>query len=254
MKKIIGLIPARYASSRLPAKPLCLISGKSMIQRVYEQALKSELLSEVIVATDDIRIHDHVLGFGGNCMMTSPEHKNGTERCIAAYQALEKQGRKSDFIINIQGDEPFLQPDQLNLLCNSMLVQEASVYTLITKITNNDELLNPNVVKVVRNHAGKALYFSRSAIPYGRDLLQSEWIKNYDFYKHIGLYGFNTSILNELITLNISSLENAEKLEQLRWLENGFDIHTAITEMDSISVDTPEDLEKAINFAVLHHI
>lgn len=239
--KILGIIPARYASTRFPAKPLVDIAGKSMIQRVYEQAKKSNSLSEVIVATDHLEIYNHVRDFGNVCL-TREDHISGTDRC---YEVLTQQKTVFDYVINIQGDEPFIKPEQIDLLA-SMLTGEVELGTLVKKINSTSDIVNPNLVKVVISKSRDALYFSRSPIPYIRNTPEQEWINNHTFYKHIGMYAYRSDILEEITKLHPSSLEKAESLEQLRWLENGFKIRVAETEFETIGIDTPEDLEKAL--------
>lgn len=239
--KILGIIPARYASTRFPAKPLVDIAGKSMIQRVYEQAKKSNSLSEVIVATDHLEIYNHMRDFGNVCL-TREDHISGTDRC---YEVLTQQKTVFDYVINIQGDEPFIKPEQIDLLA-SMLTGEVELGTLVKKINSISDIVNPNLVKVVISKSRDALYFSRSPIPYIRNTPEQEWINNHTFYKHIGMYAYRSDILEEITKLHPSSLEKAESLEQLRWLENGFKIRVAETEFETIGIDTPEDLEKAL--------
>lgn len=239
--KIVGLIPARYASTRFPAKPLVDIAGKSMIQRVYEQAKKSTFLNHVVVATDHEQIFEHVKAFGDVCM-TREDHVSGTDRC---YEALTLQTDKYDYVINIQGDEPFIQPEQIDLLAEK-LNGITEIATLIKAIDNTEVLFNPNIVKVVINQNQEALYFSRSPIPHIRNTPEPAWTSKHTFYKHIGMYAYRTDILEELTKLPVSSLEKAESLEQLRWLENGFRISVATSSTETIGIDTPEDLEKAI--------
>ena len=238
---ILGIIPARYGSTRFPGKPLVSINGVSMIQRVYEQALKSKSLKKVIVATDDERIAQHVLTFNGEVMMTSPQHLSGTDRCA---EIILREKEKWDAVINIQGDEPFIHPEQIDLLCSCFELKDVSIASLVKQITNIDELFNHNNVKVVLNKKREAIYFSRSPIPYNRNFPEQEWLKHSTYYKHIGIYGYRSSILNEIATLAKTNLEVTESLEQLRWIENGYTIHAAITTHESISIDTPEDLEK----------
>jgi len=236
--KIIGIIPARYASTRFPGKPLIDIAGKSMIQRVYEQVKRTVCLHEVIVATDDTRIVEHVQSFGGNVMMTSHTHESGTDR--AAEIIRKVQG--FDIAINIQGDEPFIDPLQIELLASCFEKGNTEIATLIKPITEEKELFNSNSPKVVINKNGEAIYFSRQTIPFLRNIAQQDWINEHTFYKHIGIYGYQTSILSDLTQLPVSSLEAAEGLEQLRWLENGYRIQTAISNHETIAIDTPEDL------------
>lgn len=241
-RSILGIIPARYASTRFPAKPLVDIAGKSMIQRVYEQVKKSTLVSEVVVATDNQKIFDHVIGFGGKVSMTKESHVSGTDRC---YEALTLQKEKFEYVINIQGDEPFIQPEQIDLLA-VLLDGQTEIATLVKKIEDAEQLFNPNVVKAVISSKGEALYFSRSTIPHVRNVPDNEWLSKHHFFKHIGMYAYRADILKQLTTLPVSPLEKAESLEQLRWLENGFSIKTAETKTETIGIDTPEDLEKAL--------
>ncbi len=246
--KIIGIIPARYDSSRFPGKPLAMISGKPMIQHVFENASKAKKLDEVIVATDDERIYDAVIAFGGKVSMTSKKHPSGSDRCQEVLQQLAARQQIFEVAINIQGDEPFLNPDQIDMLVQSFEEDaKTEISTLIKKIDESDELFNPNVVKVVIGHQQEALYFSRSPIPFLRDVDQKKWTEENDFYKHIGIYGFKTNILDEISSLEKSKLEKSENLEQLRWIENGYQIKTRITEIENISIDRPEDLKKIVN-------
>ncbi len=238
--KILGIIPARYASTRFPAKPLIDIYGKSMIQRVYEQASKSLLLSYLVVATDDSRIFDEVKSFGGNVMMTSENHKNGTERCAEVQNVLDKN---FDIVINIQGDEPFFESDSIRLISECFKNKNTDIATLIKQIDNIKDLENSTVVKAVIGTNNKALYFSRLAIPFNRSNDNDSKILKHPYFKHIGIYAYRPKVLKEIVKLEESSLEKAESLEQLRWLENGYNIVTNITTHDSNSVDTPEDLE-----------
>jgi 3-deoxy-manno-octulosonate cytidylyltransferase (CMP-KDO synthetase) len=212
-----------------------------MIQRVYEQALKSKSLKKVIVATDDERIAKHVLTFNGEVMLTSPQHLSGTDRCA---EIILREKEKWDAVINIQGDEPYIHPEQIDLLCSCFELKDVSIATLVKQIANIDELFNHNNVKVVLNKKREAIYFSRSPIPYNRNFPEQEWLKHSTYYKHIGIYGYRSCILNEIATLAKTNLEITESLEQLRWIENGYTIHAAITTHESISIDTPEDLEK----------
>ena len=240
--KIIGIIPSRYASTRFPAKSLAVINGKSMIQRVYEQAQQSSALNDVIIATDHQEIYDHVRKFGGAVCMTKTGHASGTDRC---HEALTLQRKKYDYVINIQGDEPFIQPEQIDLLAGK-LDGITEIATLVKSLQSTEQLFDPNVVKVVFNDMMEALYFSRSPIPHVRNTSENEWTGKHKFYKHIGMYAYRSDILGRLHRLSISSLEKAESLEQLRWLENGFKISIAETATETLGIDTPEDLEKAI--------
>lgn len=239
--KIVGIIPARYASSRFPGKPLAEIAGKSMIQRVYEQVSKSDAITSVVVATDDARIHDHVISFGGQVCMTRTDHASGTDRC---YEAFTLTHADADYVINIQGDEPFIQPDQIDLLA-SKLDGQTEIATLIKKIEHEDELLSASEVKVVTDAQSRALYFSRAVIPRLHKIAKEAWFTSHVFYKHIGMYAFRADILKALSALPMSMLEKAESLEQLRWLENGYAINVAETETENLCIDTPEDLTRA---------
>lgn len=242
--RILGLIPSRYGSTRFHAKPLVDIQGKSMIQRVYEQVRKSKSIDKVVVATDHREIFDHVRSFGGEVCMTKESHISGTDRC---FEALSIQPESFDYVINVQGDEPFIQPDQIDLLA-SKLDGHTEIATLIKRLQTTEELFNSNLVKVVFNQKMEAMYFSRSPIPHIRSTAEAEWISKHKFYKHIGMYAYRTDILKNLTTLPVSSLEKAESLEQLRWLENGFKISIAETLTETIGIDTPDDLQKAIEF------
>lgn len=246
----LGVIPARYASSRFPGKPLVMIDGKSMIMRVYEQTLKTTVLDRVIVSTDDKRIFDHVKDCGGEVMMTAESHVSGTSRIGEVVDNLSFLGQcPYDVIVNIQGDEPFIDPSQIDLAVSLFNSPEVLIGTLIRKIDNNEDLLNPNVVKVVVDHNGKALFFSRSPIPYFRGVPQDSWSDNYDFYRHIGLYAYRSSVLKAILNLPQSPPETAESLEQLRWLYHGYSIHTAVTDIETVGIDVPEDLLKLTNNA-----
>lgn len=245
--KILGIIPARYASTRFPAKPLADLAGLSMIQRVYTQVSKSKKITKVIVATDHTEIAKHVLEFGGSVCMTSENHASGTDRC---YEVLSKEQELFDYVINIQGDEPFISPDQIDLLA-SLLNGETELATLIKKLETQQQLTNPNIVKVVTNESKEAMYFSRSPIPFWRGK-ETDWVKQHTYYKHIGMYGYRSDILKRITSLNVSTLEKAESLEQLRWLENGFKIKTAETTIETLGIDTPADLEHALQYLKSH--
>jgi 3-deoxy-manno-octulosonate cytidylyltransferase (CMP-KDO synthetase) len=246
--KILGVIPARYGSSRFPGKPLADILGKPMIQRVYEQARECLLLDDLIVATDDERIAGCIRSFNGNVMMTSETLNSGTERCNAVVKNFPGEA-EFDIVINIQGDEPFIDPQQISQLAGCFLSEEVVIGTLVKKITQRDDLINPNVVKVVFDRNYKALYFSRHPIPYSRGTKPREWLSGTNYYKHIGIYGYRTGILNSITQLPVSLLEKAESLEQLRWLENGYPIHVKETDYESIAIDTPGDLLKITNIS-----
>lgn len=244
--KFIGIIPARYASTRFPGKPLADMNGKPMIQRVYEQV--KNVLDEVCVATDDTRIEEAVKAFGGNVVMTSNQHRSGTDRC---YEAYIKAGKGYDVIINIQGDEPFIHPEQIETIKACFENESIQIATLVKPFRGDDDfetLFNANSPKVVLNKNQEALYFSRSIIPYMRGKDHSEWLANHTYYKHIGLYAYRADALAAITRLPQSPLEIAESLEQLRWLENGFKIKAGITQQETIGIDTPEDMEKALLF------
>jgi 3-deoxy-manno-octulosonate cytidylyltransferase (CMP-KDO synthetase) len=235
---VLGIIPARYASTRFPGKPLVDIAGKSMIQRVYEQAKKCIHLSEVIVATDDERIFDHVTAFGGAALITSTDHQSGTDRCAE----VASQYPQYDVIINIQGDEPYIDPEQISKLAACFKNVDTQIATLIKKVQNEQELFNVNSPKVVINKFSEAIYFSRSPLPHIRGQEQQNWLSCYTYFKHIGIYGYRADVLQQITKLSVSSLEKAESLEQLRWIENGYRIKVAETELETYAVDTPEDL------------
>lgn len=242
--KFVGIIPARYASTRFPAKPLAILGGKPVIQRVYEQV--NGVLDDVVVATDDQRIYDAVTVFGGNVLMTSTEHRSGTDRC---YEALTKLGAdRFDVVVNIQGDEPFIHPQQIRALCDCFSDSSTDIATLVKPFSSDDTyqtLANINTPKVVVNNRMEALYFSRSIIPYMRDKDKHEWLPNHTYYKHIGIYAYRTEILKQITSLPPSPLEKAESLEQLRWLENGYRIKVGISQHETIDIDTPDDLIRA---------
>ena len=239
--KILGVIPARYASTRFPGKPLVDINGKTMIRRVYEQAVIANL-NKVVVATDDERIASEVKSFGGEFILTSDQHQSGTDRC--AEVAAKLPG--FDIVVNIQGDEPFIDPEQISLLTSCFLDEKVELATLIKDIKENSELFNTNIPKVVINTHQQAIYFSRNPIPFIRNADQENWKNNHQFYKHIGIYGYNTATLLAITQLKPSSLELAESLEQLRWIENGYQIQTKVTSIETIAIDTPEDLQKIV--------
>ena len=240
---IVGIIPARYDSSRFPGKPLVDIKGKTMIQRVYEQAAKSSL-KKIIVATDDARIYDHVIQFGGEAVMTSPHHPSGTDRCWEAIQELKESAQ---YVINIQGDEPLINPKQIDELVDILKDGTIELATQMIKIDRHALLFNSGEVKIVLNNEDEALYFSRSVIPFIKNVAEKEWHLHHNYYRHVGMYAYRTDILSKLTTLPVSPLEKAESLEQLRWLENGFKIKCVTTAFESHCIDTPEDLQ-----AILH--
>jgi 3-deoxy-manno-octulosonate cytidylyltransferase (CMP-KDO synthetase) len=241
---IIGLIPARYGSTRFPGKPLADIDGVSMIMRVVRQAGKCSSLARVVVATDDERIREHVLAHDGEVVMTSSSHPSGTDRCL---DALRQLGVTPQAILNIQGDEPFVDPVTLSELCSLISRENVQIATLATPILSDDVLHDPNRVKVVIDENGKALYFSRHPIPYQKNREMKEWLHHHRYFKHLGLYAYRTEVLHQLCSLPPSSLELAESLEQLRWMEAGYPIHVGYTEMDTPSVDSPEDLVKLLS-------
>lgn len=242
-----AIIPARYASTRFPGKPLASIGGRPMIQRVYEQASLS--LENVYVATDDQRIFDAVVSFGGRAVMTSPEHQSGTDRCAEAVVKIAlMDGTKPDVVVNIQGDEPFIRPEQIDLLVSCFKDDSVEIATLVRKAGPGEDISNPNHPKVVLDLSGNAIYFSRSVIPFIRDADMTEWTLLHTYYKHVGLYAYRTETLARITLLSRSSLEIAESLEQNRWLENGYKIRTRVTKWDSVCIDTPGDLENAKKF------
>jgi len=246
--KILGVIPARYGSSRFPGKPLADILGKPMIQRVYEQAMECLLLDHLIVATDDERIAGCIRSFNGNVMMTPETLNSGTERCNAVIENFQAKA-EFDVVINIQGDEPFIDPQQISQLAGCFLSEEVVIGTLVKKITQQDDLINPHIVKVVFDKNNKALYFSRQPIPYLRGTEYTDWLNTTNYYKHIGIYGYRTGVLKSITHLPVSPLEKAESLEQLRWLENGYPVHVKETDYESIAIDTPGDLLKITNIS-----
>ena len=238
--RILGIIPARYASTRFPGKPLIDIAGKSMIQRVYEQAKKCNRLSEVIVATDDDRIFKHVTGFGGVAVMTATDHQSGTDRCAEVAQ----EHPEYDVVINIQGDEPYIDPEQITKLISCFNDANTQIATLVKKVLTDHELRNTNSPKVIINKHSEAIYFSRSPLPHIRGQEPQHWLQHFTYFKHIGIYGYRADILKQITKLPVSLLEKAESLEQLRWIENGYKIKVAETELETYAIDTPEDLEK----------
>ena len=241
--KFMSIIPARYASTRFPGKPLAVLGGKTVIQRVYEQV--SNVLSDVYVATDDERIFECVESFGGKAVMTRADHKSGTDRI---QEAVEKIATEADVIINVQGDEPFIHPSQIKTLMALFDAPETQIGTLGKPFDNIEAVSNPNSPKIVTDNRGFALYFSRSIIPYIRGKQQDEWFGEYPFLKHLGIYAYRREVLKEVTQLPQSSLEKAESLEQLRWLQNGYRIRVGLTDIETVGIDTPEDLARAEEF------
>ncbi len=246
MLQYLGIIPSRYASTRFPGKPLADIKGKSMIQRVYERGLT--VLNELVVATDDERIFNEVIRFGGKAVMTSSSHQSGTDRCFEALRLVEKTyDLKFDVVVNIQGDEPFIQSEQIQQLMDCFKDNEIDIATLIKVIEDEKVIFDPNRPKVVVDSKMRALYFSRSAIPYIRGSEPGKWLPKHAFYQHIGMYAYRSNVLEKITSLKQGILEKAESLEQLRWLENGYVIQTAITESETYGIDTPEDLKHILS-------
>lgn len=241
--RVLAVIPARYASTRFPAKPLALLGGKPIVQWVYEAVAKA--VERVVVATDDQRIYDAVVAFGGEAVMTSTEHQSGTDRCAEAF---EKCGYEADIVVNVQGDEPFIAPEQIATLLQCFENEAVEIATLAREFKAEEgieALENPNSPKVVISPKGEAVYFSRSVVPYLRDVERSEWLEHHTFYKHVGIYAFRTATLGEITRLPLSPMERAERLEQLRWLENGYKIGVGITDVENVGIDTPDDLQRA---------
>lgn len=241
--KIVGIIPARYASSRFPGKPLIDIKGKSMIQRVYEQVKKSSL-QKVVVATDDEKIFEHVIGFGGEAVMTAAHHASGTDRC---FDALQQLNEKFNYVINVQGDEPLIDPEQINELIEVLQNSEVELATQMIKVNDYKTLFDKGEAKIVLNKNNEAIYFSRSVIPFIKNVDEKEWHLHHKYYRHVGMYAYRADVLEAVTKLSVSDLEKAESLEQLRWLENGFKIKCVETKYESHCIDTPEDVE-----AILH--
>lgn len=244
--KFIGIIPARYASSRFPGKPLAILGGKMVIERVYRQV--EDALNDVYVATDDERIYKAVESFGGKAVMTSTKHKSGTDRIC---EAMAKIGSEYDVVINIQGDEPFIQTSQIKTVMDCFNDPQTQIATLGKRFETIEAVQNPNSPKIVVDNNSYAMYFSRSPIPFIRGKETTEWLNNYPFLKHIGLYAYRTEVLKELSQLPQSSLESAESLEQLRWLQNGYKIKVGLTDVETIGIDTPKDLQQAEAFLSL---
>lgn len=250
--KFIAIIPARYASTRFPGKPLARLGGMPVIERVYRQV--KGVVEDVVVATDDERILAAVEAFGGRAVMTSDKHRSGTDRCWEAYQ---KQGKEYDVVINVQGDEPFIAHSQLRAIMACFEDEATDIATLVKPFTAEDGLAaleNPNSPKVVLDSESRAIYFSRSVIPYLRGVEREQWLKHHTFYKHIGMYAFRREALREVTSLEPSPLEMAESLEQLRWLENGYKIGVGISSIETVGIDTPEDLERAEEFLRMQNL
>jgi 3-deoxy-manno-octulosonate cytidylyltransferase (CMP-KDO synthetase) len=244
--KILGVIPARYASTRFPAKVLADIKGKSMIQHVYERASQANCLHKLVVATDNLLVIEAVKSFGGEAILTRADHPSGTDRCSEALQIVEATTQeKYDYVVNIQGDEPFIIPEQIALLA-SKLDGNTEIATLIIKVLDYETLFNTSEVKVVLDKDQNGIYFSRQVIPFLRNIPPEDWLRHHTFYRHVGMYAYRADVLVQITQLPLSILEQAESLEQLRWIENGFKIKTAVTEHDSYCVDTPEDLERLL--------
>ena len=241
--KFIAIIPARYASTRFPGKPLAMLGGKTVIQRVYEQAVS--VLPEAYVATDDERILQAVEAFGGKAVMTRADHKSGTDRI---QEAVEKLGTDADVIINIQGDEPFIQPSQIQTLMSLFDDADTQIGTLGKRFESMEAVENPNSPKIVTDNRGFALYFSRSVIPFVRGKERTDWFDEFPYLKHLGIYAYRREVLREVTRLPQGSLEKAESLEQLRWLQNGYRIRVGLTDMETVGIDTPEDLLRAEAF------
>ena len=250
--RYIAIIPARYASTRFPGKPLAQLGGQSVIERVYRQV--SGVIEDVVVATDDERIYSAVEAFGGRVVMTSAEHRSGTDRCWEAYC---KQGKQFDVVINVQGDEPFITASQLRAIISCFEDENTDIATLVKPFTKEDGLSaleNPNTPKVVLDAQMRAIYFSRSVIPFLRGVEREQWLSHHTFYKHIGMYAFRSEVLEQITSLEQSVLEKAESLEQLRWLENGCKIGVGVTEEETIGIDTPEDLQRAEEFLRIQNL
>lgn len=237
---ILGIIPARYASTRFPGKPLADILGKTMIQRVYEQASQSKFLEKVVVATDDERIYQHVKNFSGNVVMTSPHHPSGTDRCLEALHLMKESYQ---YVINIQGDEPLINSEQIDELAGILNDSSIELATQMIKVADHELLFNPSEVKIVLNEMMEAIYFSRLPIPYLKGWPEKEWHLHHTYYRHAGMYAYRADVLEKITKLPVSSLETAESLEQLRWVEHGYRIKCILTAHESHCVDTPGDLD-----------
>lgn len=246
---IVGIIPARYASTRFPGKPLIDIDGKTMLQRVYEQATKSKALAKVVVATDDERIVDHVTQFGGEVVMTAPHHPSGTDRCLEALQQLKEPYQ---YVINIQGDEPFIEPEQIDELAAVLNDGTTELATQMIAVDSHELLFDKGEVKVVLNTSNEALFFSRMVIPFIKGVDEKEWHMHHRYYRHVGMYAYRSDILQQIAGLPVSALEKAESLEQLRWLENGFRIKCVVTKYESHCIDEPGDVLKVLQLMNQH--
>lgn len=240
---IAGIIPARWASTRFPGKPLADIGGKTMLRRVYEQASRSRSLQAVVVATDDDRIAEHVRSFGGRVVMTAADHPSGTDRC---QEALLKLDTSFDYVINIQGDEPFIEPEQIDELASVLENGKVELATQMIEVDSHEILFDRGEVKIVLNDRSEALYFSRMPIPFLKGVDEKEWHTRHRYYRHVGMYAYRADILEQITRLPVSPLEKAESLEQLRWLEHGYRIRCVPTRFDSHCIDTPEDIEKVL--------
>jgi len=247
--KVLGIIPARYASSRFPGKPLVDINGKSMIHRVYEQANKSGSLNKVIVATDDQRIKNAVEAFNGQVMLTSEKHSSGTDRCSEVVSSLHSKNQEFDIVVNIQGDEPYINPKQISQVVSCFSDPDVQIATLAKQITSTKELFSSNINKVIFDKSNDAIYFSRFAIPFQQNTPEEQWLEKFNYFKHIGIYAYRSETLNKITCLERTKLEIAESLEQLRWIENGYKIRVMETDYESIAVDTPDDLSKFLNIS-----
>ncbi len=244
MIQATGIIPARYSSTRFPGKPLIDLAGKSMLQRVYEQCQKSKALERIIIATDDERIYDHALSFGAEVCMTDAQHPSGTDRCA---EVSLKMNLNTEVVVNIQGDEPLINPQQITDLVECFNDPKTQIATLIKKIEKQDVLFNVNTPKVIIDAENFAIYFSRQTIPHLRNIEPSDWLKSHTFYQHIGIYAYKKNVLAEITQLNQSILEKAESLEQLRWLEHQYKIKTACTSAETFAIDTPEDVQMVLD-------
>lgn len=240
---IAAIIPARYGSSRFPGKPLVAIQGKTMLQRVYEQTSQSKLVNKVVVATDDKRIFDHVVSFGGNVVMTATDHPSGTDRCWDALQQLEE---RYEYVINVQGDEPFIEPAQIDELAAVLQDGTTELATQMIAVDSHEILFDKGEVKIVLNTKNEALFFSRMVIPFIKGVEEKDWHTQHNYFRHVGMYAYRADILKEITKMPVSSLEKAESLEQLRWLENGYKIKCVLTTFDSHCIDSPEDIEKVL--------